>query len=64
MIEMMAAITLIQMVVHIIQTTLVTIVMFYVFDNPLQGSLITLSVLMMITGFSGMFFGSIAYSLL
>lgn len=58
MIEMMLSIIVIQMVVHIIQTTLVMIVMYYGFDNPLQGSLVTLSILMMITGFSGMFFGN------
>lgn len=57
MIEMMTSIVLIQMVVHIIQTTLVMILMYLVFDNPMEGSLFTLSVLMFITGISGMFFG-------
>lgn len=57
MIEMMVSIILIQMVVHIIQTTLVMVVMYIVFDNPFEGSLITLSSLMFITGVAGMFFG-------
>lgn len=58
MIEMMASIILIQMVVHIMQTALVMVVMYIVFDNPLEGSLITLSLLMFITGIAGMFFGN------
>lgn len=56
-IEMMASIAIIQMVVHVIQTALVMIVMFCVFNNPFAGSVITLSSLMIITGISGMFFG-------
>lgn len=58
MIEMMASIILIQMVVHIMQTALVMVVMYIVFDNPFEGSLITLSSLMFITGVAGMFFGN------
>ena len=58
MVEMMASIVVIQMVSHVIQTALVMVVMYCIFDNPLQGSLATLSVLMMITGRSGMFFGN------
>lgn len=57
MIEMMTSIAIIQMVVHVIQTALVMIVMFCVFNNPFAGSVITLSSLMIITGISGMFFG-------
>lgn len=57
MIEMMASVMVIQVFVHIIQTTLVMIVMYWVFDNPFEGSLTTLSILMMVTGFAGMFFG-------
>lgn len=57
MVEMMASVVVIQVVVHIIQTTLVMIVMYWVYDNPFEGSLATLSSLMMVTGFAGMFFG-------
>lgn len=56
-IEMMVSIMLIQMVVHVVQTTLVMTVMYCVFDNPFEGGFVTLSSLMMLTGFSGMFFG-------
>ena len=59
MIEMMASVVVIQVVVHIIQTSLVMIVMYWVFDNPFEGSLTTLSILMMVTGFAGMFFGKL-----
>ncbi len=55
---MMTSIVIIQMAVHVIQTVLVMIVMYLVFDNPLEGSLLTLSALMFITGVSGMFFGT------
>lgn len=58
MIEMMASVVVIQVFVHIIQTTLVMVVMYWVFDNPFEGSLVTLSSLMMVTGFAGMFFGN------
>lgn len=55
--EIVLSATVIQIVVHCIQTFLAMMVIYWWFDNPLEGSIITLSLLMLLTGISGMFFG-------
>lgn len=63
MIEIIISAVSIQVVVHFIQTALSMMVMYWWFDNPLKGSVITLCSLMMLTGISGMSFGRYCYSL-
>lgn len=58
MTEILSSAVTIQVVVHFIQTVLSMIVMYWWFDNPLKGNIITLCSLMMLTGVFGMFFGN------
>lgn len=57
-IEMISSLILIQIVAHVVQTTLVMIILFWIYDNPLRGGVVAISILMLITGVSGMFHGN------
>ena len=63
-IEILMSAIAIQIVVHCIQTFLAMMVLYWWFDNPLEGSIVTLSFLMLLTGISGMFFGELSLSLI
>lgn len=56
-VDLFASVTVFQVVVHILQLIGMVYITYHVFENPLKGSIITLSALLLIIGISGAFFG-------
>lgn len=62
-VEMISSLIFIQLVAHVIQTTCLMIILFWIYDNPLRGGVVAISILMLITGISGMFHGKCGCSI-
>ena len=55
--ELFASILLYQVVIHVIQTVGVLCITYYIFGNPLKGSVVTLTTLLVLVGMVGSLFG-------